>query len=178
MPVTRRWLSAAYRGSVIAAMLAGMYFLTTDSGVMRGFEAWLAAHVVAAGASTTAGDYSSFGDVWFLLDANQATLQITTDCTASVLMIPFLAITGLLAWLNKKVSARPLIALAITLPCLIAINQFRILIIVWLMQALGPDPGFYWGHTITGSVVTIAGVAACFLIYISLVRKKTSPRVP
>jgi exosortase/archaeosortase family protein len=94
-------------------------------------------------------------------------------------MAPFLAVTSALLWLRKTGSTRPLVALAITLPLLIVVNQLRILLIVWLMEMFGPQSGFYWGHAVAGSLLTIAGVALCILVYASLVAaKRTSPALP
>lgn len=174
---------SALRGyRVIAAALTAALTLAVivDSQPVRAFEAWLASHVVAAGAGTQTGHDANLAIVWFVLDASdQVAFQITRDCTVAVLVAPFLAVTSVLVWLRKPVSARPLLALAVTLPLLIMINQLRILIIVWLMEMLGPQSGFYWGHAVAGSLLTIAGMAICILVYASLVAaKSTSPVSP
>jgi exosortase/archaeosortase family protein len=165
-------MAVAYRVLVTASMAALTLAVIVDSQPLRAFEAWLASHVVAAGTGAQTGHDAGLAMVWFVLQTDQVALQITRDCTVAVLIAPFLAVTGVLVWLRRTASARPVLALAVTLPLLILINQSRILIIVWLMEAFGPQTGFYWGHAVAGSLLTIAGMAVCILIYASLVKAR------
>jgi hypothetical protein len=52
---------------------------------------------------------------------------------------------------------------------LATINQLRLLTVVWFIRATGTQSGFYRGHTLVGSLMTIAGIAVslavCTLIF-------------
>jgi hypothetical protein len=48
---------------------------------------------------------------------------------------------------------------------LAAINQSRLLTAVWFIQAMGNRSGFYWGRTLAGSLITIAGIAVSPALY-------------
>jgi exosortase/archaeosortase family protein len=96
-------------------------------------------------------------------------LQITAECTVALLLPPFLLMTALAVWLRRKPSAWPLVALAVASGLLLMVNQLRLLAVVWFIQALGMKSGYYWGHTMVGSLITISGLAATLLVYAPLI---------
>ncbi|HEX4832991.1 MAG TPA: response regulator [Trebonia sp.] len=58
----------------------------------------------------------------------------------------------------------------------IAMNQLRLLMIVVLTVRFGYGTGFYWGHTLPGSLITIFGVALVFSVYILMVIRRKGRR--
>jgi hypothetical protein len=61
---------------------------------------------------------------------------------------------------------RPVVGLAAALVMLIAVNQLRLLDIVWFVHAMGWGNGFYWGHTLVGSLITIVGLASSLAVFV------------
>jgi exosortase/archaeosortase family protein len=143
-----------------------------ESSLIRGFEAWLAIHVIAAGTGAYTGALPARALVWFA-SGNQfaIALQVTSECTVALLMIPFLLLTAWLVWLKNPL-IWPMTALATAVTMLIAVNQLRILTIVWFILGMGDQRGFYWGHTVIGTLITIFGLLATFFVFIMLALRK------
>ena len=162
----------AVRLPVSAALVALAYLAVKENLRIRGFEAWLASHVIAVGAHVQAGYFASWQAVWFPENAHRRlALVITPECTVGLLMVPFLIAAAFLVW--QRVPLRwPLTALAVALAMLIAINQFRLLAIVWFVRGIGFTSGFYWGHTMVGSIITIVGLACSLGVFVVLSGRK------
>ena len=85
-------------------------------------------------------------------------LVITPECTIALLMIPFLIATALIVWMRRRMTL-PLVGLGVALLLLVAVNQARLLGIVLFVKEMGFQSGYYWGHTLVGSAITIIGLA-------------------
>ena len=48
----------------------------------------------------------------------------------------------------------------------VLVNQLRILTLVGLVDWLGTDSGYYWGHTLRGSLVSVLGGAAALVLFV------------
>ncbi len=173
---TGRWrlAQAGYRWIVAAAMWGLAAAVLAENQHVRGFEAWLASHIVAAGAGTATNYSARLAVVWFTVSTHGSTqtvagLQITAECTVALLIPPFLLMTGIAVWLRRKPSAWPLVALAVSVALLVLVNQLRLLAVVWFIQGMGMRAGYYWGHTMVGSLITILGLAATLLVYAPLI---------
>jgi exosortase/archaeosortase family protein len=162
----------------VSAALGFLAYLAVRENVrIRGFEAWLASHVIAVGAHVQTGDDAGFQAVWFLAKRTQRVgLIITPECTVGLLMVPFLIAGALLVW--QRVPLRwPLTGLVVALGMLIMVNQIRLLTIVWFVKGMGFSSGFYWGHTMAGSIITIVGLATSLAVFAMLaVRRRNSAR--
>jgi exosortase/archaeosortase family protein len=114
--------------------------------------------------------------VWFDSGSHHnIAMFITPECTVATLIIPFLAGTALIVWCQSRL-ARPSAALAMAAVLLVAVNQLRLLTIASLVLAMGESSGFYWGHTIVGSLITVFGVAFVFCAYILLAAGRRTAR--
>jgi exosortase/archaeosortase family protein len=132
---------------------------------IRVFEARLSSIIVAKATSLPTGYWHSSAGMWFAPTPwDQVGLVITPECTVALLIIPFLLITAITVWLRTPLRW-PLIALATAAVFLVAINQLRLLTVVWFIRAMGNQSGFYWGHTLVGSLMTIAGIAISLGLY-------------
>ncbi len=109
---------------------------------------------------------ASLATVWFAMKTTHIGLVITPECTVALLMIPFLFATALLIWYRAQ-TGWPLLALAVAMCLLVAVNQLRLLSIVWFVQGMGFQSGF-WGHTLVGSMMTIAGLGGTLAIFVYL----------
>jgi exosortase/archaeosortase family protein len=97
--------------------------------------------------------------IWFVAGKHTVVgLQITPECTVALLTVPFLLATAGLAWVRPRL-AWPVAALVLAVALLLAMNQLRLLVIAVLVQQMGLSSGFYWGHTMIGSIITIGGLA-------------------
>lgn len=148
-------------GSIALAAVA-----IKESMRVRIFEAWLAGHILPTIGSIHAGAVPDAPIVWFAATSHRYLgLLVTNDCTVAFLMVPFLLCTAWNIWRQPGV-ARPPLALALALALLLGVNQVRIMTIAWLVRGLGISSGFYWGHTLVGSMITIFGVVLIFIFYI------------
>jgi exosortase/archaeosortase family protein len=131
----------------------------------RIFEAWLAGHVMPLVSQIRAGSVPNAPIMWFAAGPHRYLgLLVTPECTVAILMAPFLLCTAWNIWRQPGV-IRPLFALAVAVALLIVVNQLRLLTIAWLVRGMGIGSGFYWGHTLLGSLVTVFGVVLVFLCY-------------
>ena len=152
----------------VSAILGGLAYLAFMENIrIRGFEAWLASHVIAVGARVQTGDDAGFQAVWFLEKTERIGLIITPECTVGLLMVPFLAAAALLVWQRVPLKS-PLTGVAVAVAMLVLVNQLRLLTIVWFVKTMGFSSGFYWGHTMAGSVITIVGLAASLAVFVLL----------
>jgi exosortase/archaeosortase family protein len=150
--------------SAVLAALAGLALHENDR--IRVFEAWLASHVIPIGARTHSTFNVGQPIVWFAVSATREVgLVITPECTVGLLMVPFIAASALLVW-QRVPLIRPVVGLAAALVMLIAVNQLRLLDIVWFVHAMGWGNGFYWGHTLVGSLITIIGLASSLAVFV------------
>ena len=101
---------------------------------------------------------------------------ITPDCTIDAVIVPFTAVTGWVMWRRVRL-LRPLAGLAVAVALLFAMNQFRFLLIILLTVHFGYVNGFYLGHTLLGSLITVFGVVLVFVVYALIaIRRKGSGR--
>jgi len=142
---------------------------------VRDFEAWLSGHVVPLLTGINAGYLGHSPVVWFDTGRNRYMgLLITPDCTVDALIVPFLAVTAWVMWRRVRL-LRPLAGLGVAVALLFAVNQFRLLLIVLLTVHFGYVNGFYWGHTLIGSLITVFGAVLIFVVYALIaVRTKRS----
>jgi len=134
----------------------------------------LASHVIALGGRVSTGHYGgSLAMVWFTENAHERIgLVVTQECTVALLWIPFLVATALLVWQRVPVR-RNLAGLAVVLVLLLCVNQFRFLVIAWFVLNMGYAGGYYWGHTLVGSIITVVGLAVSVAIFAMLTLRRT-----
>jgi hypothetical protein len=131
----------------------------------RDFEAWLASHTFHLLGVQTGYFGGSLAMAWFAMNPHlHIGFMVTTECTIAFLLIPFLIATSLLIW-QRIMLVRPLIGLAVATAMLIGMNQLRLLQIAEFVKGMGLSSGFYWGHTIVGSVITIVGLAVSLIVF-------------
>jgi exosortase/archaeosortase family protein len=139
---------------------------------LRGLEAQLAGHVIGLVTRMQAGSSPGVATIWF--SPNRHTnigLQVTPECTVALLTIPFLLATAAMVWVRPR-PIWPVAGLALAIALLVVMNQVRLLVIAWLVQSMGFTSGFYWGHTIAGSIITICGLAVVLAIFAMIAIRK------
>jgi exosortase/archaeosortase family protein len=145
-----------------------------ENYALRGLEAVLAGHVIALATAMPAGAIPGTPVLWFTLGPHRHMgLAITQACTVVLMTTPFLIATALLVW-RRSSAVRPLVACLVATAMLLVVNQLRILTIIMFLLHMGYG-GFYWGHTLVGSLITIAGGSVTLVVYVLIVVRRGTP---
>jgi len=169
--------SAGLAGRLVACLACcGLAIAAVkDNFALRGVEAAVASHVVALVTSMPAGPIPQTPTFWFTVAPHhEMGLEITSACTAVLMMTPFLIATAFLVW-RRSSALRPLMACMVALAMLMVVNQLRILTIILFVLKMGFGGGFYWGHTLVGSLITVLGGAATLVVYALIAIKRGTP---
>jgi len=95
-------------------------------------------------------------------------LTMTPECTSAFLLVPLLLVGALLIGLRPRIAGRVMWSLALAAVILVVVNQVRILVMAGLVSWLGTDRGYYWGHTMVGSMVSVFGGAIALVLFVWL----------
>jgi exosortase/archaeosortase family protein len=155
------------------AVVAGLLVLA--AALVIGQRAYRTAEMVLAGGvlhlTTSDGVYVATArqTVYFGLGGGRPFgLQMTPECTSAFLVLPLLVVGSVMVALRPRITRQVLIALAVAALAVIVVNQLRVLTIVGLVNWLGTDRGYYWGHTMLGSMVSVFGGAAALVLFVWL----------
>ena len=128
--------------------------------------AGLVLHVV-----TSSGVYIDAGreTVYFGLGSpTPLGLTMTPECTSAFLLVPLVVVAAVLVALRPGIARRVLASLLLSALVLVIVNQLRILTLATLVGWLGTDRGYYWGHTMVGSLVSVFGGAIALVLFVWL----------
>lgn len=95
-------------------------------------------------------------------------LRMTPECTSAFLLLPLLLVGAVMIVLRPRVTRQVLFALGVSAVVLILVNQLRLLMLVGLINWLGTDRGYYLGHTMFGSLISVIGGAAALVLFVWL----------
>lgn len=101
-------------------------------------------------------------------------LRMSPECTSAFLLLPLLVIGAVMIVLRPRIARQVLVALGVAVVALILVNQLRLLMLVGLIDWLGTDRGYYLGHTMFGSLISVIGGAAALVMFVWLATR--SPR--
>jgi exosortase/archaeosortase family protein len=90
-------------------------------------------------------------------------LQITSECTSALLLIPLLVMMGSIAIFTRFSVPRVLAALSAGAVLMLAVNVFRIVGIAWATWQYGYDPGYKYSHVFVGSACSLVGFVGAIL---------------
>ena len=172
--------SAPPPGSVRFPLVVGLGVLAaTATGLVlaerfyRELEVRLAGVIldlITSSSVYVAGDRES---VYFgLTSAAPFGLRMTPECSSVFLLLPLLLVTAVMMYFRPGNARRLFSALAIAALVVILVNQLRILTIVGLVHFYGTDVGYYWGHTLLGSMVSVFGGAVSLVLFVWLATRK------
>jgi exosortase/archaeosortase family protein len=99
-------------------------------------------------------------------------LRMTPECTSAFLVLPLLVIGAAMIALRTRITRRVLVALGAAAVAVVVVNQFRVLTLVGLVEWLGVDTGYHWGHTLLGSMVSVFGGAAALVLFVWLATRR------
>jgi exosortase/archaeosortase family protein len=95
-------------------------------------------------------------------------LRMSPECTSAFLLLPLLVVGTVMIVLRPHIARQVVGALGIALVVLVVVNQLRLLMLVGLVNWLGSDRGYYLGHTMFGSFISVFGGAAALVLFVWL----------
>jgi exosortase/archaeosortase family protein len=111
-------------------------------------------------------------------NAHMLGFQVTLGCSSDLLVAPLLLFTGLLLILGQIPPSRVLLAMASAAAIVIIVNVLRLVMIAMMVDWWGVQTGFGWGHTLFGSVLTLAGMAAAMAACVFVLNRGRRARSP
>jgi exosortase/archaeosortase family protein len=95
-------------------------------------------------------------------------LRMSPECTSAFLLLPLLLVGAVMVALRPTITRQVLGALGIAVVVLVLVNQLRLLMLVALINWFGTDQGYYLGHTMFGSLISVIGGAAALVLFVWL----------
>ncbi|MDT7797260.1 MAG: hypothetical protein QOI78_693 [Actinomycetota bacterium] len=157
----------------LSALAAAGAVLVLAERFYRELEVRLAGAVLNV--ITTSGVYVAPDreSVYFgLSGATPFGLRMTPECSSAFLLLPLLVVTMALLYFRPANAKRLFFSLGISAIVVVLVNQLRILTIVGLVHEYGTDEGYYWGHTLLGSMVSVFGGAVSLALFVWLATRK------
>jgi exosortase/archaeosortase family protein len=160
----------------VAAVISAAIVLVLLERVYRVFEVQISGLILSVITSSGVEVVSERETVYFgLSGASPLGLKMTPECSSVFLLLPLFLVTAALLWFRPENIRRLLLSLAVSAVVVIAVNQLRVLAIVGLVNWLGVDKGYYWGHTLLGSMVSVFGGAIALVVFVWLSTRKPKP---
>ena len=154
---------------IVVALLTAAVGLVVAHRAYRTAEIQLSGLLLDALSSDGVEVVASRQTVYFGLGSDTPLgLRMTPECTSAFLVAPLLAVGAVMIALRPRITRRVLFALAVAGVAVVVVNQVRVLTLVGLVEWLGVDTGYYWGHTLLGSVVSVFGGAAALVAFVWL----------
>jgi len=174
------WPGRLLTRAIVAALLGVAAMLVAGHAAYRTIEIQLAAALIDLVTSSGVYVVPHRQTVYFGLGTEHAIgLKITPECTSAFLVVPLLVVAAAMLGLRPRITGRVLASLAVAAAVLVAVNQLRLLSLVWLIAAFGRERGYYLGHTLFGSMVSVFGGAVALVLFVWLAtRPPKSTRAP
>jgi len=170
-PPVRR--SALPSRVVVIALLGAAAALVLANQAYRNAEITLSGFLIGVVGSDGVAVVPDRQTVYFGLGSDTPLgLRMTPECTSAFLVLPLLVIGAVMIALRPRVTRRVLLALAAASVAVVVVNQLRVLSLVGLVEWLGTDDGYYWGHTLLGSMVSVFGGAAALVLFVRLATRR------
>lgn len=158
---------------IVALLLAVVIALVLGHNAYQSAEISLAGLVLRLVTSYGVYVTPSRQTVYFGLGSpNPLGLTMTPECTSAFLLMPLVVIGAVLVALRPRIAWRVLASLGVAGLVLIVVNQLRILALAGLVGWLGTNEGYYWGHTLAGSLVSVFGGAVALVLFVWLVTRQ------
>ncbi|OLR89602.1 exosortase/archaeosortase family protein [Actinokineospora bangkokensis] len=158
-------LVLALVGLAAALVVVNRQYRTGEMALASVFVSWTSDHGVYLAADRQALYFGLGGDRPF-------GLAMSPECTSAFLVLPLVLVAAVMIALRPRISSRVLLALGVAAVAVVVVNQLRILTLVGLVGWLGTDRGYYWGHTLLGSMVSVLGGAAALVLFVRLATRK------
>ena len=150
--------------------------LLLSEGWYRGVEAALAGRTLSGLLGFPVMISRPLRTVFFAFDgtgpAHMLGLQVTLGCSSDLLLAPVLLFTGLLLLFGRSSAPRVLLAASVAAAVVVLVNTLRLVLIAVLVDWWGVETGFGWGHTLFGSMLTLAGMAVALGVFVVAVGRE------
>src|SRR5439155_16716266 len=157
----------------VFAILALAVVLVLIERLYRVFEVELSGGILRLITSSGVAVRADQETVYFGLTGNTPLgLRMTPECSSVFLLLPLLLVTAVMLALRPANARRLFFSLAVSSFAVLAVNQLRVLMIVGLVNWFGPDTGYYWGHTLLGSMISVLGGATALVLFVWLATRK------
>lgn len=157
----------------VSAVIAVAIVLVLLERVYRVFEVQISGLILSVITSSGVEVVSERETVYFGLSSTTPLgLKMTPECSSVFLLLPLFLVTAALLWFRPANARKLLVSLAVSAVVVIAVNQLRVLAIVGLVNWFGVDKGYYWGHTLLGSMVSVFGGAITLVLFVWLSTRK------
>ncbi|MFJ8963119.1 exosortase P [Lentzea sp. NPDC102401] len=172
-------MTLALRRATLPSRVTVVVLLAVAAGLVFAHRLYRTAEISLSGAILSV--ISSYGvdvipdrqTVYFGLGSDTPLgLRMTPECTSAFLVLPLIVVGAVMIALRPRIQNRVLFALGVAALAVVIVNQFRVLTLVGLVQWLGVDTGYYWGHTLLGSMVSVFGGAAALVAFVWLATRK------
>jgi exosortase/archaeosortase family protein len=153
----------------VVSVIAVAVGLVLAERLYRVFEVQVSGLILSV--ITTSGAYvaSERETVYFGLSGDTPLgLRMTPECSSVFMLLPLLLVTAVMLYFRPKNAKRLFSSLVISAIVVVLVNQLRVLAIVGLVNWLGVDEGYYWGHTLLGSMVSVIGGAVALVLVVWL----------
>jgi exosortase/archaeosortase family protein len=158
----------ATRGAVATLLSIGAMLVIWHTAY-RSLEIQISAVLIDAVTSSGVYVAPQRQTVYFGLGTDHALgLRMTPECTSAFLVVPLLGVGAAMLGLRPRIAGRVLASLAVAVAVLVAVNQLRVLALVGLIDAFGRSRGYYLGHTLFGSMISVFGGAAALVLFVWL----------
>ena len=172
---------AARRPSALPNRLFVAFLLTLAAALVVAHRAYQSAEISLSGlllhVVTSSGVQVAPGrqTVYFGLGSDHPLgLTMTPECTSAFLLVPLVVVAAVLIALRPGIGRRVLASLGVATVVLVVVNQLRIMTLAALVGWLGTDRGYYWGHTMIGSLVSVFGGAIALVLFVWLATRQRS----
>lgn len=161
----RRISTRIVRTLIGAVFLLGAFFIVRNPLTYRSWE--VASAVPFAGLVMPGNVLHAPGRDVFVVGADTHrfwTFQLTAECTSAILIIPLLALSGILLMLGRRFSIRRVLrAVAVTASIVVGINLIRVAGIAWASMTW-EHAGYEASHTFIGSGFSFVGFCVALVI--------------
>src|SRR5579859_3223008 len=154
-----------------AALAAGLWAvaigLVVQATAARAAEAWLAAQLAAL---YVPGHTAATGDIFFagLGTRLPIGLQITSECTVAILIVPMLLLAGIMS-LHRRFGIGDILAgLGAGVAVDVGTNQVRMALIMWATGRYGTHAGYAVTHKLIGSVIAMLGFTVALVLMVRI----------
>lgn len=159
-PRRRSWLGVALGLSMYAVAV----WMAVDNATFRRLEA----HALAPLAGWVTGRHGAVttqSRVYFALGTPRAFgLQITSECTSALLLIPLFVMMGSFAIFTRLSLRRQFVAVCAGTALILGVNAVRVAGIAWATWKYGFNPGYQLSHVFVGSAFSLIGFVGAMLV--------------
>lgn len=149
--------------AILAAAAGAVLGLTAYRATEAAMAAWFVGFV--HGSNT----FVSTSNAAFFLDVGTPEvfgLRVTNECTSAIVVLPIVALTGVLVASSRLASRRLVRAASAASGVFIVVNLIRLVLIADVSRRWGIEIGYRWSHVWVGSMITVAGAAVACATYL------------